>query len=279
MPNDPIIEKTNSAQLVEDSENSAGTTPVSFPAINQEDEALIQEMIRAGLLYGKAKSKTHPRAKQFVFTTRNYIEIIDLVKTVEYLRKALDFLNGVAAKGGQILFVGTQPAAKASIVETAKNLNQLYVSTRWLGGTLTNFGTISKRIAYFKKLKEDQKSGALDKYTKKERVDFNREISKLTLLFSGLESMNQLPDALLVINSKLQDTAVREAKRVKIPVVALMSTDQNPDGIDYPIPGNDSAPMSIKWVLAKVHESLKNVKPGVAPIPAKPNTANSDNLT
>ncbi len=275
MANDPTTGKTQASPL--DNGENNGALMQSGPAITAEDESLIQEMIKTGLLYGKAKSKTHPRMKQFIFGTRNNIEIIDLVKTAEHFKKAIEFLKSVSLKGGQILFVGTQPAAKTSIVEVAKNLNQLYVSTRWLGGTLTNFGTIGKRITYFKKLKEDLKSGALDKYTKKERVDFNREISKLTLLFSGLEAMNQLPEAVVVVSSKIQETTVREAKRMKIPVVALLSTDQNPDPIDYPIPGNDSAPMSIKWVLGKFEEALKNIKPAVVAPVEKPKTPTSNN--
>lgn len=240
---------------------------VSVAADKGFDDAVLKEMVEAGVLYGRKKSLTHPRMKPFIFGARNNIEIIDLSKTLENLERALGFLKEIAGRKGNIVFVGTQPAARSSAEELSKKLGYSYVINRWLGGTLTNFNTINARLNYFKNLCEEEATGALGKYTKKERVKFNKEIARLRLFFGGLERLTQLPDAIFVINTKEHETAVREAKRMKIPVVALMSTDQNPELIDYPIPGNDTAPTSIAWVMRKVEEALSQTATEV-PSPA-----------
>lgn len=243
------------------SEASDNNSTTKFAEMSQNsDAAVLKDMVQAGILYGRKKSITHPRMKPLIFGTRNTIEIVDLTKTLTYLERAVKFLREVVSRNGLILLVGTQPAAKGPIEELAKKFRYPYVVNRWLGGTLTNFVTINNRMNYFKKLREDEATGALQKYTKKERVKFNKEILRLKLLFGGLESLTRVPDALLIINTKEHDTAVREARRMKIPIVALMNTDQDPDMIDYPIPGNDTAPASIRWIVGRIQEELEKDK-------------------
>ncbi len=220
------------------------------------DENILKDMVQAGLIYGRIKSTTHPRMKPFIFGTRNNVDIIDLGKTIEGLERAIKFIKDVVARKGIILFVGTQPGANDNIFNLAKKLGYPFVTHRWLGGTLTNYNTINTRINYFKNLRDKEAAGALQKYTKKERVKFNKEISKLRLLFGGLEKLTQKPEAVIVINSTIHETAIREARRMKIPTVALISTDQNPELIDYPIPGNDTSLSSITWILQKIEEAI-----------------------
>ncbi len=225
------------------------------------DPMLLEEMVKAGILYGRKKSKTHPRMRPFIFGTRNGIEILDLPKTSEALEKAGDFLKETAKKDGLILVVGTKPAAQDLVEELAKKFSFPYVVKRWLGGTLTNFKTLSKRIQYYMNLKADKATGKLEKYTKKEQVEFGKIIGKMDQFFIGLERLSRLPDALLVVNANDHMTAVSEAHRMKIPVVAILSTDTDPEAAEYPIPANDNSKMSISWILgkltAKIEEGMK----------------------
>lgn len=219
--------------------------------------AVLEEMLKAGLFIGRKSSKTHPKARPFVFGVRNKSSIIDLEETLKLLEKAAEFLKSKSGAKGVALFAGTAPAAKKSVEETAKRLGLPYVTERWLGGTLTNFKTLSKRIAYFKKLKSDKEAGRLDKYTKKERLDFDRQIQKMTVMFSGLEEMQALPDVLLVVDVSSHLTAVREAKRLKIPIIGILNTDTDPESVDYPIVANDRSKGSIDWILAKLEKAAE----------------------
>lgn len=221
------------------------------------DPIILDEMVKAGVLYGRKKSKTHPQMRKFIYTTRNGIEILDLPRTMQALERAGDFLKEIAKKDGLILAVGTKPASQTLIENFAKNLSMSFVTKRWLGGTLTNFKTISKRIQYYTNLKADKATGKLEKYTKKERVDFEKEIERLNGFFSGLEKMTKLPDALVVVNANDHITAVREAKRLKIPVVAILSTDTDPEIVEYAIPANDNSTASIAWILGKLQSKIE----------------------
>ncbi len=242
MPEDTVIEKATA------------------PAEQAVDPALLEAMARAGVVYGRKKSKTHPRMRPYIFTTRNGIEMFDLTQTWAALERAGAFLQTVVAKSGMILIVGTAPAAKEFVAALAAKFKLPYVVERWLGGTLTNFKTISERLQYYLKLRADRDAGRLEKYTKKERIEFDKEIKRLTTLFGGLEGMTALPQALLIVGASKHATAVREARRMKIPIVALMSTDMNPELIDYPIPGNDNARSSIAWVLGEIEKYLEKGK-------------------
>lgn len=241
----------NIADLEEsESNNSTAVVEPSF------DSVILEEMTKAGILYGKKKSKTHPRMKSFIFTTRNGVEIFDLPKVFGAIEKAQEFLYDIAKKGGMIMFAGALPAAKELTLALGKQFNFPYVVERWLGGTLTNFKTISERIRYYMNLKADKETGKLEKYTKKEQSQFNKEIEKLTTLFSGLETLTKLPDALVIIDAIEHETAIREAKRMNIPVVALINSDTNPEIVAYPIPANSRARSSIAWILSKLEGSI-----------------------
>jgi len=220
-----------------------------------------QELLEAGVHFGHKTSKWHPRMKPYIFSSRNGVHIFDLEKTLQKMNEALVFLRSVAEKGGVILFVGTKPAAKSIIKETAGKLGMPYVSERWLGGTLTNFKTISKRLDYFRKLEEEQKNGGWDKYVKKERTKLEKKLKKLQKQLEGIRNLMKIPEALFALDIKTENLAIREAKRVKIPVVAVCDTANDPSQIDYPIPANDDAISSMKIILAAVAENLKNAKP------------------
>jgi small subunit ribosomal protein S2 len=231
---------------------------------------VLEEMMRVGLFLGHRKSKTHPRMRPYIHTTRNAMEIIDMVMTLESLDTALEFIKSKVAKGGSIMMVGTTPVAKEAVKEYAEKLNFPYVVERWLGGTLTNFKTLSKRVAYFKKLKDDKATGKLDKYTKKERLDIDREIAKLHTNFNGTENMEILPQAMFVVDATHNMIAVKEGKKMGIPVIAMMNTDLNPEIVEYPIPCNDRTKEGIKWILEKLAVAVMEAKSAIPEVKSAP---------
>jgi len=241
-----------------DSENNQATT-LAEEQIQEKtmDPMLLEEMVKAGILYGRKKSKTHPRMRPFIYATRSGIEILDLPKTMEAIDKAGEFLKEVSKKSGLVLAVGTKPATQDLVENFAQALSMPFVIKRWLGGTLTNFKTLSKRIQYYMNLKADKATGKLEKYTKKEQVEFGKQIEKMNGFFRGLEKLNKLPDALLVVNVNDHITSVREAKRLKIPVVAILSTDTDPELVNYPIPANDNSKSSIAWILNRLQSKME----------------------
>lgn len=248
---DILIDKESE---LEQDETAANSQPANLP--------MLEEMMKAGLFAGRKSSKTHPRMKPFIFGVRNRSSIIDLEETAKFVDKAMDFVKEKISGNGTILLVGTTPAAKKSVEELAKRLQFPFVTERWLGGTLTNFKTLSKRIAHFKKLKSDRESGRLDKYTKKERLDFDRQIEKMATMFSGLENMDNLPNVLFVVDVGANMIAVREAKRLKIPVVGVLNTDTDPELVEYPIPANDRSKSSIEWILGRLEKAVEEGRAG-----------------
>lgn len=224
-----------------------------------------EEMIKAGLFIGRRNSKTHPKMKPYISGTRNQAAVIDLEETLRLLKTAMDFVKQKVAERGTILLVGTTPTAKKLTEETAKRLNASSVTERWLGGTLTNFKTLSKRISYFKKLKSDKETGRLEKYTKKERLDFDRQIQKMTKMFSGIEEMEALPSVLFVLDVNSHSTAVKEAKRLKIPVVGVLNTDTDPETVAYPIPANDRSRASMEWILSQLEKAVEEGRKSQTP--------------
>ena len=230
------------------------------------DPILLEELIKAGVLYGRKKSKTHPRMQRYIHTTRNGIEIIDVVQTLTLSDQAAEFIKSVVRQKGLLFFVGATPSAKDVVKSLAQRFGYPHVTERWLGGTLTNFKTIQKRIQYYLKLKSDRESGNLDKYTKKERTQFDKEITRLTTLFNGLELLNQLPQVLIIVGALNHKTAIHEARKLSIPIVGLISSDADPDLIDYPIPGNDRSKSSISWVLERLAKAIEEAKK--EPLPA-----------
>lgn len=234
------------------SDETITTTQAEAP---QPTEAS-REMMDAGVFYGRKKSKTNPKMKQFVLANRGGIEIINLQKTEDAVAEAAAFVTEKVRQGGLVLFVGAVAAADKAITELAKKYSFPYVTTRWVGGSITNYRNIAKRIDYMKKLRTDFATHALDKYTKKERLELEKDLARLTELVGGLEMMTREPDLLIVVDPVLHDTAVREARIRKIPVVAFANVDVDPDMIDYLVPGNDKAKLSIEWFLAKMDKAV-----------------------
>lgn len=222
-----------------------------------------QEMVEAGVHFGHKTSRWHPKMEQYIFGSRNGIHIFDIAKTLKKMEEALVFMGRVLANGGAILFVGTKPAAKAIVREAAKELNMPFVVDRWLGGTMTNFKTISKRIQYLKELEDQQKANQWDKFIKKERLVLQRKMAKLQGQLAGIRNLTKLPEAIFVSDVKVDNIAVREAKKIKIPVVAICDTDTDPAMVDFVIPANDDASSCLKILMAAIVDNLKNVKPAI----------------
>jgi len=217
----------------------------------------LKAAFEAGLQWGRIKRLTHPKMQQFILTSKGDVQVIDLAKTLDALDKAKDFVMDVARKGGTLLIVGTQPAARAAITEYAQRLGLPYVAERWLGGTITNFQTLLSRIAYLKSLEEKINSAEFASYTKRERSKMQREYAALKEKFEGLRFMSRLPDAILILGIKRHETVLREAKRKGIPVIALVNTNDDPTGIAWPIPGNDSAVPAIRFILEEFTKAIE----------------------
>ncbi len=233
-------------------------------------EGAFKELTDAGVFLGRKKTKTHPRMKPYILATRNEIEIISLQKTTEGIEKASAFIKEKIKNGGTIVVVGTQPQASDLVTSFAKELDLPYVTVRWLGGLITNFKVLSKRIDYYKKLKSELGSGALaEKYTKKERVGFEKELRRLEELFGGLQNYTSIPSILLVIDPNPHMTAVKEAKLLGIPVVSYVNTDLDPEIVDYPIVGNTKARMSVAWFLDRIKEAVKEGKAAAVAVQPK----------
>jgi len=219
-------------------------------------EELAKEMFKAGVQFGHKKSNRHPKMEPYIYGIKNNIQIIDLEKTMKGLQDALNFIEEIISKGGKILFVGIRPQCNVLIKESAEKCNMPYVALRWIGGLLTNFRTIRKRIDYFINLEKNKEEGELKKYTKKEQKHIEKEIEKLKKNFGGLRSMDKLPDAIFVLGVKEHMTAIREAKKKKIPVISLVDTDSNPTMIDYIIPSNDEAVSALEFMLNQVEKVI-----------------------
>jgi small subunit ribosomal protein S2 len=224
------------------------------------DAAIYQEILSAGLIYGHRKSRTNPKFKKYIYLTRNGIEIIDAVKTLECLDLAIDFFQKQLKNNGLILLVATQPAAYEAQELLSRHFNLPYVNEKWIGGLLTNFKVISSRIDQFKKMKIDFEKGVFEKYTKKERVKINKSIERMKKMFQGLEPLTRLPDALFVVDTSLKShfTAIQEARQLNIPVIAIIDSDDNPELVQYPIPANDHAKTSINWIVNKIVKEVES---------------------
>ena len=223
-------------------------------------EISLLDMLKAGIHFGHQKARWHPKMKPFIFTSKNGISIINLEKTAQQLGKACEFVGKLVSQGKNILLIGTKRQAQEIIKKYAQETGMPYVINRWLGGTFTNFSVILKVINKLKDLKEKKKKGELDKYTKKERMLLDEEIARLEKLVGGIESLGKLPEAIYLVDLKQERTALREAKRMKIPVVAMVDTNSNPEGVKYPIPANDDATKSIEFVTGKIAAAIKEGK-------------------
>ena len=201
----------------------------------------MKQLLEAGVHFGHQTRRWNPKMARFIFTERNGIYIIDLQKTVQKVDEAYEFVRDLAAKGESVLFVGTKKQAQNSIREEAERCNQFYVNERWLGGMLTNFRTIQTRIARLKELEAMFEDGTVEQYTKKEAMLMQRELQKLEKNLGGIKDMKKLPGAIFVVDSKKEEIAVKEARKLGIPVIATVDTNCDPDVIDFPIPANDDA--------------------------------------
>lgn len=217
----------------------------------------LEKMLKAGVHFGHRTSKWNSNMDKYIFTSRNNIHIIDLEKTQEKLEQALKFIQDIKKKNGTILFVGTKIVAKEITKKSAEECKVFYVIERWIGGTLTNFGIISKRLEHFRDLENRKKTGALKKYVKRERHEFNVELQKLERQFGGIKNMVKLPDALVIIDVYKEKLAVKEAGMKGIPVVGLCDTNTDPTNVDYPIPANDDAISSLRLILETIVKVLK----------------------
>jgi small subunit ribosomal protein S2 len=220
----------------------------------------IEEMLKAGMHFGHRTSKWHPKMEPFIFTKRNGVHIIDLVKSRQMLAESLDFMKKFAQEGKIILFVGTKMQVKKNIKKMAEEVGMPYVEEKWLGGTLTNFPVIRKMIKKYKDLLSDKQTGRLSRYTKKEQLEFDRETARLRMRVGGMADMNRLPDAIFIWDIKTEKTAVEEAKKRNIPIIAICDTNVNPTDINYPIPSNDDATKTVKMLIDCIGEAIKEGK-------------------
>jgi small subunit ribosomal protein S2 len=216
----------------------------------------VKELLESGVHFGHQTKRWNPKMKQFIFDARNGIHIIDLSKTLTQLEAAVDFLNVTVRKGGKILFVGTKKQAQQCVTETAKECGQFYVTERWLGGTMTNFNTIKTSIKRLKEIEKMEADGSINNYVKQEQAVIRREVARLHKYFDGIRLMDKLPAALFIVDIKREHNAVAEARKLKIPIVALVDTNCDPDLADYPIAANDDAIRSVRTIMATIGQAI-----------------------
>ena len=220
-------------------------------------DTVIEQMFKAGAHYGYSKTRRHPSVSSYIYATKNNGDIINLEKTSTLLDRAVEFIKNLGSQNKTVLFVGTKPEAKVTAKSLAESLNMPYVTERWIGGTLSNFTEIKKRIAELENYHKDSAGGGLDKYTKKERVVMAKKMEKLARYYTGLVGLKKAPDALFIIDARSEHIAATEARKSGIPVVALVNSDSNIKGIDYPIVGNDAAIPSIRFFATTIRDAYK----------------------
>ncbi|MBU2540576.1 MAG: 30S ribosomal protein S2 [Candidatus Omnitrophica bacterium] len=216
----------------------------------------MRQLLEAGVHFGHQTKRWNPKMVKFIFAKRNSIYVIDLEKTVVCLEEAKAYLKELTSKGGSVLFVGTKKQAQAVMKSEAERIGVFYITERWVGGMLTNFHTVRKSVKHLKELEKMQEEGIMAKFSKKEISRLSKEMHKMRKNFSGIMDMKELPKALFVVDPKKEDTAVREAKRLGIPIVAIIDTNGDPDFIDFPIPGNDDAIRSIKLIVTCIADAV-----------------------
>jgi small subunit ribosomal protein S2 len=228
------------------------------------DSTTIKELLEAGAHFGHQTSRWNPRMKSYIFTKRDGIHIIDLEQTASRLDKACEFAKQVTEEGGSILFVGTKKQAQEAVEEEAKRCGMFYVNHRWIGGTLTNFNTIQSRIDHLVLLEDQQARGGFSRLPKKEVLKIEEEIARLNRQMGGFKEMTRLPSAMFIVDTSKEAIALAEARRARIPVIAMVDTNSNPDEVDYPIPSNDDAIRAIKLVCSRIADSIIEGKTGEA---------------
>ena len=216
----------------------------------------MKSLLEAGVHFGHQKRRWNPKMDDFIFAHRNGIHIIDLQKTLYKIQEAAEFLTDVAATGKKILYVGTKKQARDTIINESERSNSLYISNRWLGGTLTNFRTIESRIQHLINLETRRETGEFTLVSKKESLGYDEQINRLNKNLIGIKEMTEMPGAMFIIDIGKEEIAVAEARRVGIPIVALVDSDCNPELIDYPIPGNDDAIRSIRLITGRMSDAI-----------------------
>ncbi len=215
----------------------------------------MRELLEAGVHFGHQTRRWNPKMKKYIFQPRDGIYILDLHQTIECLERACNFVRERCAEGAKILFVGTKKQAQEVIREAAEQTGMFYVNRRWIGGLLTNFQTIRKCVERMKELERMKEEGVFERLPKKEAVRLEDELEKLKRYYEGVRDMEELPDIVYVVDTRKEENAVREARRLEIPLVAIVDTNCDPDEIDYPIPGNDDAVRSIRLITSKIVEA------------------------
>jgi small subunit ribosomal protein S2 len=239
-----------------------GGLKTKFRRKKQMSVISMKQLLEAGVHFGHQTRRWNPKMKKYIFTERNGIYIIDLQKTVKKVEEAYNFVKELAANGGKILFVGTKKQAQESVKEEAERSGMFYVNQRWLGGTLTNFETIQKRIKRLKDIEKMAEDGTFDVLPKKEVVKLKKEQERLEKFLGGIKEMKQLPDALFVIDPRKERIAVAEARKLNIPIVGIVDTNCDPDEIDYVIPANDDAIRAVKLLTSKIADAILEAKQG-----------------
>jgi small subunit ribosomal protein S2 len=227
-------------------------------------EISVEAMFEAGAHYGYSKTRRHPSVSTYIYATKNNSDIIDLEKTMVLLEDARAFVKSLGARNKTILFVGTKPEAKDVVKNAAESINMPFITARWIGGTLSNFTEIKKRIVELENYRKDSTTGGLNKYTKKERTVMAKKMEKLSKYYSGLIDLKKAPDAMFVIDAKGEHIAATEARKGGVPVIALTNSDSNIKEIDYPIIGNDASIPSIKYFTASIVEAYKEGQASVS---------------
>ncbi|WP_409292324.1 30S ribosomal protein S2 [Peribacillus sp. SCS-37] len=220
----------------------------------------MKQLLEAGVHFGHQTRRWNPKMKKYIFTERNGIYIIDLQKTVKKVEEAYNFVREVAANGGTILFVGTKKQAQESVKEEAARAGMFYVNQRWLGGTLTNFETIQKRITRLKQIEKMEQDGTFEVLPKKEVIQLKKEWERLEKFLGGIKDMKGIPDAIFIIDPRKERIAVAEAHKLNIPLVGIVDTNCDPDEIDYVIPANDDAIRAVKLLTGKMADAILEVK-------------------
>ena len=216
----------------------------------------MKQLLEAGVHFGHQTKRWNPKMDKYIFTARNGIYIIDLQKTVHKVDEAYDFLRDVSSRGKKVLFVGTKKQAQEAVKEEAVRSGSYYVDQRWLGGMLTNYATIKKRSKYLKDLKQQEKDGIFNSLPKKEVIDLKKEMEKLERFLGGIKEMNRLPGAMFIVDPKKERISIAEAKKLGIPIVAIVDTNCDPDEIDYVIPGNDDAIRAVKLIAGSMADAI-----------------------
>jgi len=241
----------------------AGGSPTKPTEVSIVSVITMKQLLEAGVHFGHQTRRWNPKMKPYIYTERNGIYIIDLQKTVKMIEDCYNYVRDVSFKGGRVLFIGTKKQAQESVAEEAQRCGQFYVNERWLGGMLTNFTTIRKRIDRLVQLEEMEQAGEFEKLPKKEVSRLLHEKEKLAKFLGGIKGMKGIPEAVFIIDPRKERIAVAEARRLRIPIVAIVDTNCDPDEVDYMIPGNDDAIRAVRLLTSKMADAVLEGRQGV----------------